>query len=362
MLVVVRKYSIKMIGTQFAKHPLMKNFLLTVIFFTVASYAFSQNPDSSQFYFKKGLDEKNARLYALSAKDFDKAITFNPTYTEAYIENGNVSLEMRKTDDAIRNYSKAYELQPSNNDAIKNLSTLYFNYRQFQKAIDMAQKCNNCENADRILGMSYYNTEDYGKAESFLLKAVKKNGQDAEAAYTLGRTYLELENEKNAIPQFVNAITIEPTRNQWMYELALIYYNQSDYKNALKYFTMAGDAGYNKSNDYYENLGFTQLYTGDNENGMKTLNVVLERKPNNRELLNNIAYAMYETKRYDDALIYFGKLLDLNPKDANSLYMAGMAFQNKGEKDKGQKICDKAIDMDPSLAKNRQKKDVPMGL
>jgi hypothetical protein len=39
-----------------------------------------------------------------------------------------------------------------------------------------------------------------------------------------------------------------------------------------------------------------------------------------------------------------------------------MVFQKKGQKEKGQKICDKAIEMDPSLAKNRQKKDVPMGL
>jgi hypothetical protein len=55
-------------------------------------------------------------------------------------------------------------------------------------------------------------------------------------------------------------------------------------------------------------------------------------------------------------------LLELNPKDATSLFMAGMVFQKKGEKEKGQKICDKAIEMDPSLTRNRQKKDIPMGL
>ena len=171
-----------------------------------------------------------------------------------------------------------------------------------------------------------------------------------------------LENEKAAIPQYQNAVTLEPTRSSWIYELGLIYYNQEDYKNALKCFNSAADAGYSKSNDYYENVGFAQLYTGDTQNGIQTLNELLRRKPNNKELINNIAYAMYETKRYDDALIYFQKLLELNPKDASSLYMAGMTFQKKGEKDKGQKICDKAIEMDPSLAKNRQKKDIPMGL
>jgi tetratricopeptide (TPR) repeat protein len=340
----------------------MKNIILTLVLCLPACFLFSQNIDSAQFYFKKGIEEKDARLFAVAGKDFDKAIQINQNYTDAYVENGKVNLEMRKIDAAMGNFTKAYQLQPTNNEVVKQLSTLYFNNRQFQKAIDLAQKCSNCSDADRIIGMSYYNLEDYGKAETILQKAVNKNDKDAEAAYTLGRTYLELENEKSAIPQFQKAITIEPSRNEWMYELGLIYYNQNDYKNALKYFNMAGDSGYNKSNDFYENLGFAQLYTGDVQNGIKTLTEVLNKKPNNRELLNNIANAMYETKRYDAALLYFQKLLELNPKDASSLFMAGMAFQKKGDKEKGQKICDKAIEMDPSLARNRQKKDMPMGL
>lgn len=340
----------------------MKNFILTLTasFFSVG--IFSQNIDSAQFYVKKGLDQKNSMLYAVAAKDFDKAISFNENYTEAYIENGNVNLEMHKMDAAVINYTKAYQLEPSNNEVIKQLANLYLNNRQFQKAIDLAQKCGSCENGDRILGMSYYNLEDYGKAETFLQKAIKKNNKDAEAAYTLGRTFIELENEKAAIAQYQAAVTLEPARNMWMYELGLLYYNQEDYKSALKYFNMAGDAGYNKANDYYENVGFAQLYTGDTENGVKTLNGVLDKKPDNKELINNIAYAMYSTKKYDDALAYYQKLLELNPKDASSLFMAGMVFQKKGEKEKGQKICDRAIEMDPSLARNRQKKEMPTGL
>ncbi len=160
--------------------------------------------------------------------------------------------------------------------------------------------------------------------------------------------------------QLQNAIALEPPRSIWMYELGLIYYNQDDYKSALKYFNMAGDAGYNKTNDFYENLGFAQLYTGDTQNGVKALTEIIKRKPNNTELLNNIAQAMYDTKHYDEAIGYYEQLLTINPKDARSLFMAGMIFQKKGDKEKGQKICDKAIEMDPSLAGHRQKQELPM--
>ncbi|MEP6952202.1 MAG: tetratricopeptide repeat protein [Ginsengibacter sp.] len=338
----------------------MKNLILTTFLCLSACFVFSQNTDSAQFYFKKGTEAKDARLFAVAGKNFDRAIQLDKNYTEAYIENGKVNLEMRKVDAALGNFTKAYQLQPNNNDVVKELSSLYFNNRQFQKAIDLVQKCSNCPDADRIMGMSYYELEDYAKAVNFLQKAIAKNDKDGESAYTLGRTYLELENEKSAIPQFQTAVALEPSRNTWMYELGLIYYNQDDYKSALKYFTMAGNAGYTKTNDFNENVGFSQIYTGDVPAGMKALAEIMQKKPNNTELLNNIAQAMYDTKHYDDAISYYEKLLTINPKDARSLFMAGMTFQKKGDKEKGQKICDKAIEMDPSLASHRQKQELPM--
>jgi tetratricopeptide (TPR) repeat protein len=287
---------------------------------------------------------------------------FNPQYTDAYIANGKNNLSMRKITEAQENFDKAYQLDPKNQEVVSQLMSLSFNNHQFQKAIDLAQKCSNCDNVSHILGLSYYNLEDYGKAEKYLIDALLKNGNDAEAAYTLGRTYLELEEEKKAIPPFVKAVELQPARSQWQYELGLIYFSQNDFKNSLKYFDLAASNGYNKTNDFYENYGFAQIYTGDAENGLKTLNIVMERKPNNKELLNNIAHAFYDTKKYNDALDYFTKILNLNPQDATTLYMAGMTFQKLGQKEKGEKICDKAISMDPSLSRYRQKNEMPQGL
>jgi tetratricopeptide (TPR) repeat protein len=326
-----------------------------------ASISFCQNTDSARFYFNKGTEANAAKLYAVASSNFDKAIHFNSNFTQAYIENGKVNLQMRVIGKAWQNFLKAYESDPQNNEVINELATLSFNNRQFQKAIDFAQKCVNCNNSSRILGMSYYNLEDYGKAEKYLNDAINKNAQDADAFYTLGRTYLELENGKSAIEAFKKAVKLSP-KSQWMYELGLICYNENDYQNAVKYFETAVDSGYNKSNDFYENYGFAQIYSGNSKRGIQTLNVVLERKPNNKELLNNIGYAMYETKKYNEALEYFTKVLEINPKDATTLYMTGMTYQKLGNKEKGQKLCDEAISLDPSLKRYRQKNEMPAGL
>lgn len=340
----------------------MKIIICTTFLYLFGNMVFAQNLDSSQYYYKKGQEECALNHLGAAGKYFDKAIQIEPNFTEAYIANGKANLGMSRMYEANQNFAKANQLQPSNNEVIHQLMRINFDNHQYQKAMDLALKCKDCDDANRVLGMSYYHLEDYGKAVNYLQKAILKNSNDADAAYTLGRTYLELENEKNAITQFEKAIQIEPTKSVWMYELGLIFYNQNNYKSALQYFDKAVNAGYNKTNDFNENYGFSQLYSGDTENGIKTLDLLLQRKPNNTELLNSIAYALYSTNRYENALGCYEKLLTINPKDASSLFMAGMTFQKMGQKEKGQKICDKAIEMDPSLAKNRQKKDIPGGL
>src|SRR5690349_25004872 len=118
----------------------MKNLLITLGCCLAAHLSFSQSTDSSRFYFNNGIEENNARLYAVAAKDFDKAIKLNPNFIEAYIANGKANLEMRRIFDAVNNFSRAYELDPKNNEVIKELTSLYFNNRQFQKAIEFAEK------------------------------------------------------------------------------------------------------------------------------------------------------------------------------------------------------------------------------
>lgn len=328
-------------------------------FLASASMAFAQ--DSSTVYLKSGQQKFNSKLYNAASKDFEKAIQFNPSNADAYIENGKVNLAMNRIYEAGESFNKAHELQPGNKEITKELMLIQYNSRKNEKAIELAGQCD-CEEADRIIGMSYYRMEDYGKAMTYLQKALKKNENDGDAAYTLGRTFLELEKDKDAIAYFEKAVKAKPANSNWHYELGLLYYNMGNYTGAAGALKDAAAAGYRQSNDFMENLGFCQLYSGDIDNGLQNLNTVLQRKPDNTTILTNIAYAMYSTKRYQGAVDYYEKVLTINPKDATALYMAGMAFQKMGQKEKGQAICDKAIEMDPSLAKNRQKKEMPMGL
>ncbi len=333
--------------------------IFTYILSLLSTAGFSQTPDSSSYFFQRGAEEKAARRYLVASNHYDKAIQLNQNYTAAYVEKGYVNLEMRRIDVAKQNFTKALELDPGNEAAIKELVELYYSYRQFQKAIDFAQKCNTCENADRIIALSYYQLEDYGKAEKILLSIISKNPEDAEITYTIARNYMDMGLEGKAIPWYEKAVQLAETKSSWVFELGLLYYNNDNFKKAVECFNKAIVNGFIQSNDFNENLGFAYIFSGDFDKGEKLLLEIIARKPGNTEILRDVAEAYYERKMYDKSLEFCQKLMELDMNDGKALYQAGLCFQKKGQTEKGKQMCDRAIEMNPSLAGLRQKRMNP---
>lgn len=331
--------------------------LLAATVFTVTLSA--QISDSSQFYFQKGLEEIKARRYLLASGYFTKSIELNPRFVEAYIENGYANNQMRKTDAAKADFTRALELDPQNETAVKELTDIYFNYRQYQNALELAQKCKTCTGKDRIIAMCYFNMEDYGKAEKLLLSLVSKTPKDAEVVYTLASNYLAMGLEAKAITWYENAVLLDDKKSKWFFELGLLYSNTNNYKKAVVAYTKAADLGFNRGNDFNENLGFAYVYSGDFENGNKLLSDLVKRRPGDKELIRDVATAFYDSKNYDKALDFCQMLLEMDMKDGKALYQAGLCFQKKGMVERGMQMCDKAIELDPTLAGLKSKKLSP---
>jgi tetratricopeptide (TPR) repeat protein len=125
---------------------------------------------------------------------------------------------------------------------------------------------------------------------------------------------------------------------------------------------LAAEKGYKRDNEYLENLAIAYLNNGKTDLGLDILKEALTRRPVDMNLLNMIAEANYDAKRFQEAINYWDQVLTFDKQNAAALYMIGMSYQKKGEKQKGIALCDKAIEMDPSLAKNKQKIQMPGGM
>jgi tetratricopeptide (TPR) repeat protein len=338
---------------------------LLAILILIGTSAFAQvipNNDSASFYVKLAqVDKQNGRRLDL-LKKLDKAIAFQSTDANTLKELATLLADQRKYAPAMEHFKKATDLNPRDTALLRQALQLAYQLRQHEEVIRLAELTKKADPKAPValyLGKVYYETEDYGKAIQYLTQAGKENSANAEVPYLLAKSYADMTNFKGAIPFFLKALELDPKQPNWTYELGLSYYAIHDDANALKYILKAAEAGYKKDNDYLENLAIAYLNVGRFEDGVAILKQALERRPSDFNLLNMLAEAHYGKAKFNEAIDYWDKVLGYDKTNASALYMIGMSYQKMGGKDnadKGIALCDKAIEMDPSLAGLKQKK------
>ena len=332
--------------------------IFSIALMLITSPIFSQT-DSAEYFFQKGLQEKQNGRRLESLKNFEKAQKFAAPSKELIAELASAYLDLRKYFQAKENFKKLTDMGDESAANYKQLLTLSFNLKQNDDVLNYAAKLKKADPAEKVsyyIGKVNYDMDNYGEAIKQLTIAAKEEPQNAEVPYMIAHSYADMMNYKQAIPYFMKAIELDPSKNYWIYELGLIYYAIHDDKNSLKYIIEAGEKGYNKDNDYLENLGIAYLNTGNLEEGVKILGEILKRKPSDLNILNMIAEAYYYKGKYRDAIEYWDLVMSYDQANASALYMIGMSYQKSGEKEKGIALCDKAIEMDPTLASLKQKR------
>jgi tetratricopeptide (TPR) repeat protein len=98
------------------------------------------NDNAGSFYFAKAVKEKNAEDLRKSGEFFEKAVAADPGLASAYNGLGGVLNIMGKTDDAVRNWEKALELDPKFAFPIYNLILAYLEKGEKTRAYEHCQK------------------------------------------------------------------------------------------------------------------------------------------------------------------------------------------------------------------------------
>ncbi len=344
--------------------------LIICLSLATTTFAFSQTSantitvsvDSADYFLQKGLVEKQNGRRLESLKNFEKAAKYDANSKAITAELASAYYDLRRYGQARETFKKMVELGDNSAATYKQLLTLSFQLKQNDDVLVYADKLKTADPSEKVLyyvGRVHYDNDNYGDAIKYLNGAQKEDPANAEIPYLIAHSYADMMNFKLAIPYFKQAIDLKPTEAYWVYELGLICYAMNADKDALKYILEAGEKGYKRDNDYLENLGIAYLNVGNLEEGVNILNEILKKKPSDMNILNMVAEAYYFKSKYDQAIEYWDRVLEADKTNYSALYMIGMAYQKKGGKentDKGVALCDKAIEMDPSLGNLKQKK------
>jgi tetratricopeptide (TPR) repeat protein len=334
-----------------------KNLLLFLICLIPLIRGAAQSNDSSRYFYLKATEEKANRLYLVAYNDFRHSLEYDSLNADALREAGLTAVELRKYENAIVEFEKLVTVKKKDTTAVNQLAILYFWTHRWEKAIayaGLANQLHTGKNNYYILGKSYYEMEDYGHAFSYLPLAATEDPGNAEIPYLIARSYVDMNNYKPAIPYFQKAIALDSSKAQWIYECALVFATIYNDKSAIEYYELAAAKGYKKDNDFYQNLADSYIAAGQAEKGLKILQELVIKKPADLDLLNSLGFTSYKMKKYDEAIEYWDRILSYDKQNGRALYMIGMAYQKKGDTEKGKALCDKAIALDPSLKNLRQ--------
>jgi tetratricopeptide (TPR) repeat protein len=248
---------------------------------------------------------------------------------------------------------------------LENLVNLCFSTFKWQDAVDYGKKCLELKIGKQVnykIAKSYYNLEDYGNSSKYLQAAANEEPNNADVPYTMANIWLDMSNGKKAIEMFEIALSLDTTKADWYYETAVVYDNLGDFAKAIPYYEKALAKGLPSDIQIQTTIGMAYINNGSYKKGEEIMEKVIAKRPMDKRILNDMGYAFYNQKKFQDAIKWWDEILKFDKQDAKVLYMIGIAFQKDGNKEKGDKLCDIAIAMDPSLASLKKEQQMPAGM
>ena len=338
--------------------------ILVITFMTIMSVQAKELDDSVKVLLKKAKIEQEAGRQKMALEYLQMAVAVDQNLVDAQKSLGLQAVELRQFDMAKQAFLKVLASQPNDAIALENVLQIAFNFRKWEEAIQFGKRLlvlNQGKRVNYMIGKSYYELEDYGQCYKFLETAFTEEPKNIEIPTMFARSLMEMSNFKAAARYYLEALKIDSNNNGLLNELAMTYSAMNDEKAAVVYYEKAMEKGYRVDNNFVENISNSYIAAGMPEKGMNMLLKLLEKRPGDIDLLNNVADNYYRMGNYKEAINYWDKVLYLDREEARALYMIGMCYIKMGDKTKGATLCNKAIDMDPSLKQFRSVKGGPFG-
>lgn len=176
-------------------------------------------PDNATAYSNRGLAYQNMQRYPESLADFDRALALEPDAETFY--NRAITYQMTgHHDQALHDYTSAFELNPAHAQALTNRGTIY-----------------------QMLGQ-------HDEAVADLTRALTLNPRDVKSYFNRGNSYVQLGRYNDAEKDFMRAIELDSSYPRAYFGMGGLYAIRGDMQQALRYFEAAARLGYAPAQQY----------------------------------------------------------------------------------------------------------------
>ncbi|GAA3948525.1 tetratricopeptide repeat protein [Hymenobacter algoricola] len=295
-----------------------------------------------------------------------QAVEINPHNAFVYGLLCDANVELGRYDEAVKMADKMNQVRPDlrSYSRVSYLREIYGDYPGAIEAMDMATKAGyegleQTEWARTTLGHLYESTGDLLQAEKQYQRALLARPYYAYALSGLGRIEKARKNYPVAIDYFRKA---RATVKDYAFadELTDLYRlnnepakAQAMAKEAIGMLAAdATDADENEQMGHYADreLAYAYLKTNELDKALEHAKIEYERRPDNIDVNETLAWVHYKRGEYKPAETYITKALRTKSKNPTLLCRAGLIATKNGKTAEGQALIRQALSTNPYLS------------
>lgn len=335
------------------------NYPKALQWFDKVDESYMSKSDSDKFNFQKGYSYFNAKKKKEATTYFNKVVNSPVFGSQAKYYLGFMAYEGDDYKEATKYFDEVSGEEKYKEKLSYYQADMNFKLGSFQKAIDVGQKAmtksNDIEKSElnKIIGESYFNLKQYGKAIPYLEQYAGKKGKwNNTDFYQLGYAYYEQKEYEKAISQFNKIIEGKDfvAQNAY-YHLGLAYLNTGKKQEALNAFKNASEMDFNALIQEDAALNYAKL-SYEIGNAYQTVPAILldflKKYPNNSsksEVEKLLVDSYISTKNYKEALVLLEKNRSAENKAAYQkvLFYRGLELYNDSNYTEAAKMFKSAV-------------------
>lgn len=212
------------------------------------------------------------------------------------------------------------------------------------------------------------NLEKKGNWESAvrIYERLLKHGEEknAKVLFRLGHALFRMEKLDESIRFLEEAVSHAPERGEWEYRLAFVYERKKDYINAIQHYDRALATEPNQSkwkerrqkcvsaiqaqerNQYRSAFNDVVRSKGTAWERLDMLAAGYESHREDKNWLKDLGLALFTMNRFEDAARIYTEVVTLDPRDADSHFACGWAWQGCGRTVIAEKCFATAVELD----------------
>lgn len=242
---------------------------------------------------------------------------------------GILAIKQEKYDTALGYLKKSNSQQPNHTRTLFALGKIYYHKGQFKESekhiIDALNIDHLNYEARGILAQIYFDNGKTEEAKKVINEILEDDPKNVSLRVTLGRMLIEEKQYIEAIDHLDEAYLYDSENYETYYYLGIAERESGKVDIAVRSFSRAIEIWGESHNAYYQR-GLTFIRKNDIKNASLDMKKANELKPDWTEPNKAIAKYYYEISKYEKASEQYQAIVDVNPKDEESLYFLGKSY------------------------------------